>query len=111
MHRMADIIAQMIKFEYPEVDQQRIFDILISGFSFTQAGEFFVERCRITYDNYKIPFAMLYNAYVQWCDQKGYYPVTKRSFSTEMQRLGAKRCRWGTGVYFKRIVLRGTERK
>ena len=105
MHRMADMIAGLIKDEYPGVDRQMVFNIIMTGFSFTPVGEFFIECCRINYENYTTPFSDMYNAYVEFSNKIGYTPISKVKFSQEMKRLGAKKHRWGKGVFFTGIVL------
>ena len=106
MQRMADMIAQLIKDEYLEVDRQVVFNIIMVGFSFTPVGQFFVENCRMTYQNYYTSFRRLYNRYKEWCIEKDYEPISGVKFSQEMVRLGAKRKRTGDrGVYFTGILL------
>ena len=109
MKKAAYLAAQVIKSNWPEVDERRVYDIISKAMEFNPVLAFLTDRC-IAVDN-TVTGPELWKAYLQWCIDYDIRPLDKRTFFNGIRQAGFKSKRWGTGLIFRGLAIVGSRDK
>jgi len=105
MRRMLQQAARLIAVEYPNVDIDRVTELLEAAFfSDTNVGFFLADWCRVSYTGAGESAQRLYNAYVQWCELNDEHAMGKPMFGAILLEMGLERRRTYQ-VFYHGVVL------